>query len=185
MGFGETARYGAGTMRAIRTDRLRLEPLEPQHADDLYEGLRDARLYTWIDEKPPESVEWLRRRYERLQGRRSPDGSEAWLNWAIWSIEEGRFIGYVQATLRGSTGSVAYVLFADAQGKGFAREAVAAMIQELAANYNVPEVYASVDRRNLRSCALLTQLKFERVTNVEHAAAGLDDNELLFRIRVS
>ena len=80
---------------------------------------------------------------------------------------------------------MAYVLFADAQGKGFAREAVAAMIQELAANYNVPEVYASVDRRNLRSCALLTQLKFERVTNVEHAAAGLDDNELLFRIRVS
>jgi len=172
-------------MRPITTDRLRLEPLEPRHAPHFYEGLRDAGLYSWIDEKPPQSVEWLRARYERLQMRRSPDGSEDWLNWAIWSVEEKRYVGYVQATLRGSRGSVAYVLFADAQGKGFAREAVAAMIEELFANYNVTEVYASVDRRNLQSCVLLAELEFERVANPTDAVAGLDDNELLFRIRAT
>jgi [ribosomal protein S5]-alanine N-acetyltransferase len=172
-------------MRAMATNRLKLEPLEPRHARNLYEGLRDARLYTWIDEKPPQSLEWLRSRYERLQARRSPDGSEAWLNWAIWSVGESRYIGYVQATLRGRSAFVAYVLFADAQGKGFAREAVTAMIRELVANYNVAEVRASVDRRNLRSCALLAELDFERVTNLEDGASGLGKNEILFRVRVN
>jgi [ribosomal protein S5]-alanine N-acetyltransferase len=138
-------------------------------------GLRRSRL----------SVEWLRGRYERLEERRSPDGSEEWLNWAIWSVGEKQYVGYVQATLRGNRGSVAYVLFANAQGKGFAREAVAAMIAELFAHYGVAEVYASVDRRNLRSCALLAELQFERVIDAKDGVTGVDDNELLFRLRPS
>ena len=172
-------------MRPLVTNRLRLEPLEPlelRHADLFFVGLRDSRLYNWIDEKPPESVDWLRRRYEKLQMRQSPDGSEVWLNWAIWSLTERRYIGYVQATIRGRRGTVAYLLFVDSQGKGFAREAVGAMIHELICSYNVAEVYATVDRRNRRSCQLLIDLSFKQVMGEKDAVAEVDGNELLFRL---
>jgi len=59
------------------------------------------------------------------------------------------------------------------------------MIGELFDNYGVTEVYASVDGRNFRSCALLAELQFERVNDAKDAVARLDDNELLFRLRVT
>jgi [ribosomal protein S5]-alanine N-acetyltransferase len=171
-------------MKSLVTQRLRLEPLEQWHAQVLFEGLRDARLYRWLDEKPPESLDYLSRRYQRLQTRQSADGSEIWLNWVILSVTEGRYIGYVQATIRGRTASVAYVLFADAQGKGFAREAVASMIQELVGSYNVADVFATVDRHNQRSCALLSALNFVQVMDAE-AVAGLDKDEMMFKMLAS
>src|SRR5688572_33463871 len=86
-------------LELLDTARLRLEPLEPGHAAMLFEGLRDDRLYDLIDEDPPASVEALRARYEVLARRRSPDGRQAWLNWAVWSNPEARYVGYVQATV--------------------------------------------------------------------------------------
>src|SRR3954452_3654823 len=40
----------------IETARLQLEPLTPEHADDLFDGLSDPRLYEFISEAPPRSL---------------------------------------------------------------------------------------------------------------------------------
>src|SRR5687768_15804343 len=64
----------------LHTARLRMEPLEPRHAEPLFHGLRDDRLYELTDDDAPVSVEALRARYEILARRRSPDGRQAWLN---------------------------------------------------------------------------------------------------------
>jgi [ribosomal protein S5]-alanine N-acetyltransferase len=69
--------------KTLETERLLLEPLLPQHATLLFEGLADARLYRFIPRNPPESVEALETRYRKLSSRRSADGSEAWLNFAM------------------------------------------------------------------------------------------------------
>lgn len=101
------------------TPRLRLEPIEPRHAGALFEGLQSEHLYEFIAASPPASVDALRERYERLALRRSPDGTERWLNWAIFCLPEQRYIGYVQATVPTSgEASVAYVVFADSWGGG-------------------------------------------------------------------
>jgi ribosomal-protein-alanine N-acetyltransferase len=147
----------------LSTSRLRLVPLEPAHADPLFEGLRDDRLYEFIPDRPPESVEGLRARYELLVGRSSPDGAESWLNWAVWAIQDSRYIGYVQATVRGDkTADIAYVLFRDAWANGFGREAVAAMAAHLRDFYGVTSLRAVVDPRNARSVRLLQALGFEQ-----------------------
>jgi [ribosomal protein S5]-alanine N-acetyltransferase len=164
-------------MRARRTARVALEPLEPRHADELFEGLQDERLYRWIPEQRPESIESLRRRYEKLHLRRSPDGTELWLNWAIRALNETRYVGYVQATVRGNKALIAYVFFTDAWGKGFAFEAVVAMIMELREQYHVSEVCATVDQRNERSIRLLTKLGFKQV----RINAPADGDEIVFR----
>src|SRR5207249_414216 len=116
----------------IKTPRLVLEPLEVSHADELYDGLRDERLYEFIDSDPPESRERLRTRYAKLASRRSPDGTEAWLNWAIRECRTDRYVGFVQATVNASRSAlIAYVLFHSAWGNGYGREAVAALIRQL------------------------------------------------------
>lgn len=149
------------SIRSLETVRLRLEPLEARHAALLFDGLRDEQLYAYIDEDPPVGIEALIERYQRWESRQSPDGSQAWLNWALFAIEEARYVGWIQATVHGREhGDVAYVLFRDAQGKGYGREAVAALIAHLVDDWAVPRLRAFVDARNRRSIALLEALGF-------------------------
>ncbi len=145
----------------IATRRLRLEPLRVEHAAALYEGLREPDLYRFTDDAPPPSLEWLEARYARLERRTSPDGLSRWLNWAIWAPEQGRHVGYVQATVDppGDEAGIAYVLLSPYRGRGYAREAVAAMLAALAED-GVARFSATTDAANARSIALLQALGF-------------------------
>jgi ribosomal-protein-alanine N-acetyltransferase len=140
-----------------------MEPLEESHAAELFDGLRDELLYEFIGDQPPTGVDALRERYRRLATRTSPDGEEGWLNWALRTRATERSIGWTQATIHPDRSAhVAYVLFREAWGHGYAREAVAAMIAHLRDEWSVTRVRATVDTRNRRSIALLEALGFER-----------------------
>ena len=163
----------AGDERAVVTPRLRLEPLLPGHADAMFEGLRDPRLYAYTPDEPPVSRDALRARYARLATRRSPDGSEDWLNWAIADRRSGAYLGYAQATIRGDgSAAIAYVLFTDAWGNGYAREAMRAVLRELAERRGCRRADASVEPANARSIAVLEALGF--------APAGRDEDGLRY-----
>jgi [ribosomal protein S5]-alanine N-acetyltransferase len=112
---------------------------------------------------PPSELEALRERYARLALDRSPDGTEHWLNWAVWCVKAERHIGYVQATLpKNEIATIAYVLFSNAWGEGFAVEAVVRMIDHLVDTYHPVCLRATVDVRNTRSIRLLDRLGFSR-----------------------
>jgi [ribosomal protein S5]-alanine N-acetyltransferase len=143
------------------SDRLRLEPLRVEHAEIFFESLQNPLIYEFIDEAPPECAEALRLRYKRLESRTSPDGSELWLNWAVYDQRQGRYAGYVQATVdRDQTATLAYVIFPDYWGLGLGREAVSLVREALLGTYGVRRLRARVDRRNLRSLALIRGLGF-------------------------
>ena len=136
----------------------------------MFEGLRDERLYEFVAERAPASLSALRDRYRMLASRKSPDGSEEWLNWALWSKADRQYVGYVQATVSTDrSAQIAYVLMCDHWRKGFAREAVPTMVTHLHEHYRVTRVLARVDTRNQRSIALLEVLGFERLTIHRHA----------------
>ncbi len=69
------------------------------HAEALYPLLQDERLYTYIPQEPPLSVEALAARYQRLATRRSPDGRQVWLNWAARLHARQEYVGMFQATI--------------------------------------------------------------------------------------
>ena len=151
-------------LEALRTSRLRLEPLEERHAAALYAALRDDALYEFTDDHPPETREALARRYRQLETRLSPDGREAWLNWALWSLPDSAYVGLVQATVHPDrTAHVGYVLFREAWSRGYAREATAALIDALSFEWGVREMWATVDVRHRRSISLLEELGFLRM----------------------
>jgi ribosomal-protein-alanine N-acetyltransferase len=150
-------------LKMLQTRRLRLEPLEESHASALFPGLQHGALYEFIGDRAPESVTMLGERYRGLSTRRSPDGRESWLNWALWSLPADGYVGWIQATVHPDRSvDIAYVLFHEAWGQGYAREAVAELIEHLRHDWSARNIRATVDTRNVRSIALLEALGFLR-----------------------
>ena len=146
----------------------------------LFAVLQDPAIYAFLDESAPASLLALEARYARMAARKSPDGTQRWLNWAI-SEREGPPCGYVQATvLQDGRAWVAYVLAPDRWGRGLATRATRAMIGYLEGTLGVVRCMASVDARNARSIALLRRLAFEAAAENETAAAGLGPGDRLF-----
>lgn len=137
-----------------------LVALAPGHADALFEAFADSELYRYLDDDPPPSLDWLRRRFAALAAGAPPDSGEQWCNWAIIG-PDGSVVGTTQATVRdeGPT-SVAYVLAADVHGRGIGRAAVRLMLDVLAAEYGVVDAQAEIDPRNARSIRLVESLGF-------------------------
>ena len=141
------------------TARLALEPQVTAHAEPMYALLQDPAIYRYENE-PPQSVDWLRERFRRLESRKSANGSEQWLNWVV-RLRDAELIGYVQATVCvASPAAIAYVFASAWWGHGYASEAVSAMMDELTGQYGVQTFSAVLKRGNSRSIRLLERLGF-------------------------
>lgn len=158
---------------------VHLEALVPGHADEMFHVLDDPAIYRYIDDETPASVEALRRRYAVLATRRSPDGKEQWLNWAVRD-ESGALVGYVQATVTApDTAWVAYALASRHWGKGLAQEAMRRMIDLLVEQHAVRRLLAAVDQRNGPSLRLLERLGFAVLPLPEQALRGVSPGDVM------
>ena len=113
--------------------RLVLEPLRVDHAGEMVDVLSDAGLYAYTGGSPP-SRETLERRYaHQVAGPDRPD--ELWHNWVVRLGADGPAAGYVQATLGPQDGvaELAWVVGAEWQGRGIAREAAALVLDHVLA----------------------------------------------------
>lgn len=166
-------------MRCIESGRVTLEPQTVAHADEMFMVLADPAIYEF-ENAPPQSIVSLRARFSRLEVGRSSDGRELWLNWVIRSKEIQKLIGYVQATVRGDgDAAIAYELASAFWGCGLAREAVQAMLGELARDYNARCFSAVLKQRNHRSRRLLDRLGFTLAPAELHVARHVDPDEWL------
>jgi RimJ/RimL family protein N-acetyltransferase len=165
-------------MRMLRSGPLTLEPQMASHAEEMFGVLCDPAIYEY-ESAPPASVDALRVRYVKLESRRSGDGREQWLNWVIRMDGVG-LIGYVQATVHanGSAG-IAYEIASEHWGRGHARRATEAMIEELIGRYGVTMLFAVAKQRNYRSLRLLERLGFSRAGPELFAAGGVGPDEAL------
>ena len=118
----------------IETPRLTLEPLRVEHAGEMHSVLDDSALHTYTGGTPPTNDQ-LRRRYAIQERGHSPDGTQGWLNWIVRERETGAAVATVQATLTRDgpqlQAEVAWVTGVAHQGRGYAKEAAAAMVRWL------------------------------------------------------
>src|SRR5687768_8129502 len=155
-------------MKTIATPACVLEPQVAAHAHEMFTVLSDPAIYEF-ENAPPVDEEWLRRRYERLEGRGSSDGTQQWLNWVI-RLPCGKLAGYVQATvLTGRTAYVAYELNSQYWRQGIGSSAVLAVLKELQEYYGVSAFIAVLKAKNYRSEALLRKLGFVPVSEKQAA----------------
>ncbi len=117
----------------ITTERLSLDPLGVDDADEMAVVLDDQRLHEFTGGRPA-TVEELRVHYERLvAGSGRPE--EVWLNWIVRRRADAQPVATVQATLTWRDGrrraSVAWVIGTEWQRQGFASEAARALVWRL------------------------------------------------------
>jgi len=170
--------------RVLETERLRMEPLSESHAADLFPLLSDPRLYAFVPQDPPEDLEALASRYRFLESRRSPEGDEEWLNWAVRSKTEGNCVGTVQVTIRPDRrAQLAYEVGVPYWRRGVATEACTRLIQALF-DEGILEIWAELDTRNVASIRLLERLGFARGAlrrKADHFK-GSDSNEWTYAL---
>ena len=133
-------------IEVIRTGRLELRPLVADDAEDLAELLEDPLVEEWLG---PDAAA-LRERFTRWERRRSPDGSQDWLNWKVLRLDDRRAVGWVQATVVGSAAEVAYATLPSQRRRGYTAEAVRAVVDWL----DVASVEAHIAPANEASAAV-------------------------------
>lgn len=149
---------------------LRLEPILPHHAALLFDQLQAPQLYIYIPHEPPATLEALTKRYQRWAKRQPDDGSEVWLNYAVFHSEEARYLGTVQASLMANGETyIAYETFPHAWRRKIAQSACRALITHLFSAYQVEKVSALLDTRNEASWRLLESLHFRRTQFIAQA----------------
>ncbi|MFG1626282.1 GNAT family N-acetyltransferase [Kribbella sp. NPDC049227] len=152
----------------FQTARLAMLPLKVEYAGQMAKVLADPALYTFIGGEPP-TVERIEARYRRqLEGPGRPD--EHWLNWVIQHDDE--LVGYVQATVTGSTAEIAWVIGTQWQGRGYAKEAAQGLVAWLNAQ-GLMRIIAHVHPDHAASAAVTTAAGLTRTDQ-------LDDGEYLW-----
>jgi len=163
---------------------MRLEPLCESHAAELFNIFSEARMYRFVRQEPPATPAILARRFALLETRRSPDGTEAWLNWVLRSKSDSVCLGCVQVTIRGDhRAQLAYELGVPYWGRGFATEACSRVVKALFDD-GISEVWAELDTRNVASMRLLERLGFRRGALRRHADffKGADSHEWTYSL---
>ncbi|MHB1431603.1 MAG: GNAT family N-acetyltransferase [Streptosporangiaceae bacterium] len=121
----------------IRTARLTLVPLTPEHAGPMAAVLGDQALHAFTGGSPL-GADALRARYERWSAGPA-DPAVSWCNWVIRLDEAGCLTGTVQATFsvgaapdgRSARAEVAWVVGTKWQRQGIATEAARALVSWL------------------------------------------------------
>lgn len=146
------------TRASLRTPRLSLRRVQVEDAQALWQALRDPLVYAWIAREPPVSPAAMRARLERITQELMPGRADQWLNWTIWLDREA--IGIVEATVHPDRSvDVGYMLSPAHWRRGFAREAVSAVLHELFAK-GATRIDATIDTGNTASEALAHALGF-------------------------
>lgn len=170
----------------LRAARLVLEPLVTAHAGLLCASFSDPLLYTFIPTDPPASIDALRRRYRRLEARRSPDGREQWLNRAMRLASAPIFVGLVEATMHAdATASLAYFVFSDHARRGYGVEGAGGVVDHLFESLHVRAVRANIDTRNLASIRLVERLDFlpeKLILQADYFKGSASDERVFLRL---
>jgi RimJ/RimL family protein N-acetyltransferase len=161
--------------KAAASSPLVFEPLGPEHAAALFPVLGEARVWQHLQGSDGATESQMRAAYaRRAAGPGRPE--ERWINHAV-RLPDGPYLGRVEATVYGGAwAEIAYVFGLEHRRQGYARAAVAWLLEQL----GVDEVWATVTPGNARSRRLLEALGF-RETPPTRPLASWDPGDCTYR----
>lgn len=139
----------------LTTERLRLRPGVFEDAESLHRAFSDAPSMQWWTEAAHTSLEQTQIHLARP--------SPGWRRWIITVHGSNLAIGFVAAgeKRQGNVTEVGYMLVPDRRGHGYAREALAAVLDQLFVAEGQRKAVADTDPENLASRGLLERMGFQ------------------------
>lgn len=140
----------------LKSERLVCRPMRIEDAEALHQFYSDHQAMTWFSHPPYDKLEQTRAKIAA-----AIDHPE-WRGWSITVEGDDRAIGTLAAheKRQGGVIEIAYSLVRDHWGKGYAREAVTALIDQLFSEGH-RKLFGDVDPDNLASRRLLESLGFQ------------------------
>ena len=161
--------------------RLDYETLVPAHAAALFPALSDPAVYQYIDGRPPQSVEELGSRLERMSGGPPPHrAGETWWNYVVRRADTGDAIGFLEATITEERAEIAYQFGSAHWGHGYATEAARWHQGQLAERTRVETLWATARPENVRSLRLLARLGYVQVSSWP-ALTSYDPGDVVYK----
>jgi RimJ/RimL family protein N-acetyltransferase len=149
-------------MDALRSDRLRLRPLQRGDAEALAAYRSDPEVARYQSWDVPFS---LRDAHALIDDVATSDaGRPGWFQWAIEPIEGGAIVGDIGVNLLedGLQAEIGYTIAPAVQRRGYASEGVSRMLEHLLVERGLHRVRAECDSRNIASLRLLERVGFRR-----------------------
>lgn len=144
----------------IETKRLRLRVLEPADAPTLYRYRCDERVARYQGWRPRDLADAARFIRENREGDKSRPGS--WLQLGI-CLDHGELIGDLGIHfLDPDQWEIGYSLAPEHQGRGYATEAISAILDRAFWHDRIHRITGSVDPANTASIRLLQRLGFRQ-----------------------
>ena len=146
----------------IETARLVLRRFRPDDAPVLAAYRSDpavARYQGWTPPLSPTAADALVREFAG-----GDPGQPGWFQYAIELKADGCLLGDVGVNLHENRmqAELGFTLAVDRQGRGYATEAVRAVLHDLFERRGLHRVSAECDARNVRSARLLERVGFQR-----------------------
>jgi len=148
-------------MRYVSTERIVLEPVDARNARELWRilGAPDLRRFQDIPRVRAEEFE----RQVRSRPRALRDHATGRFEWLVRTITKPESIGWISLRINERTPHIAevgYSLIEEARGRGFATEAVAAIVEETFMTTQISELQACCVPENDSSRAVLDRTGF-------------------------
>lgn len=148
-------------MRRLITERLDLAPVDDSNARNLWRVLQQPNLREFQD-IPRISVEEFERQVRTRPSRFAPNVVGRF-EWLIRERQTNEDIGWVSVRINDRTrdhAELGYSLITTARQKGYAREALCALVDEIFAATELAEIHACTVPENLSSRQVLEGLGF-------------------------
>lgn len=144
----------------IFAPRLELRRTRVEDSAAIFTALCDPLMYLYVPRTAPLDVADVERRFARVIPETAPDRTDQWLNWTVWLRDGGAGLGTIEATVKPDNRvEIGYLFDPRVWRRGFAREAVGAMVDHLYQN-GAASFEAVIDIRNTASKALVSSLGF-------------------------
>lgn len=144
----------------IRTDRLLIRIPEMKDKEDFFEYRSMPEIYqyqSWKPKRISEIEEFINKNVTV-----NPNTEHTWLQLAV-CLKEGQMIGDIGIHfLEENQIEIGYTLSPKYQGKGYALEAVKAVINYSFSEWKKHRITASVDPDNIHSVKLLERIGFKK-----------------------
>ena len=145
-------------MTTVRTPRLRLEPIGPRHAVDLFELVSDPAVAEWYGTWTLAEAEAEAARIGELW---RTDGVHKWMAFDLFTGERVGRGGLSRAQVDGRERlEVGWALHGRFWGRGLATEIGCAACEFAFGELGADEVVSFTEARNLRSRAVMERLGF-------------------------
>jgi len=172
-------------VKALQTERVALQPVDVRNARELWEVLNapDLRKFQDIPRVRAEEFE----RQVRTRPKSLRPGVIGRFEWLLRAHDGGAAIGWISLRVNDRTprvGEVGYSLLQEARGKGYATEALRAVIDEAFIAAELDEVQACIVPDNAASRKVLDRTGFreERLLRSGAVIRGRHVDVLLFTI---